>query len=80
MGSDSLPAEKNAAAIYSGLGLDVSPNSVSGSEGMSGEPQGYSPLESPTNILNVRVFLVLFRYSATVSFVLRGFIVLIIFL
>ncbi|KAG2252577.1 hypothetical protein Bca52824_082713 [Brassica carinata] len=53
MGSDSLPAEKNAAAIYSGLGLDVSPNSVSGSEGMSGEPQGYSPLESPTNILNV---------------------------
>ncbi|CAF2176506.1 unnamed protein product [Brassica napus] len=53
MGADSLPAEKNAAAIYSGLGLDVSPNSVSGSEGMSGEPQGYSPLESPANILNV---------------------------
>ncbi|KAL0724507.1 hypothetical protein Bca4012_039106 [Brassica carinata] len=52
MGSDNLPTEKNAAAIYSGLGLDVSP-SLSGSEGMNGEPQGYSPLESPTSILNV---------------------------
>ncbi|KAF8117893.1 hypothetical protein N665_0008s0232 [Sinapis alba] len=59
MGSDSLPTEKNAAAIYSGLGLDVSPslsldtNSISGSEGMNGEPQGYSLLESPTSIVNV---------------------------
>lgn len=62
MGSDNLPTEQNAAAIYSGLGLDVSP-SLSGSEGMSGEPQGYSPLESPTSILNVRVSLFMFRYS-----------------
>ncbi|XP_018445224.1 cysteine-tryptophan domain-containing zinc finger protein 3 [Raphanus sativus] len=53
MGSDNVPTENNAAAIYSGLGLDVSPNSVSGSEGMNGEPQGYSPLESPSRILNV---------------------------
>uniref|UniRef100_A0A1J3EYY8 CW-type domain-containing protein n=1 Tax=Noccaea caerulescens TaxID=107243 RepID=A0A1J3EYY8_NOCCA len=59
MGSDSLSTEKNAAAIYSGLGLDVSPslsldnNSLSGSEEMNGEPQGYSPLDSPTSILNV---------------------------
>ncbi|CAN8280482.1 unnamed protein product [Cochlearia groenlandica] len=59
MGSDSAPTEKKAAAIYSGLGLDVSPslsldnNSLSGSEGMIREPQGYSLLESPTNILNV---------------------------
>ncbi|KAJ0256757.1 CW-type Zinc Finger [Hirschfeldia incana] len=53
MGSDNLPTEKNAAAIYSGLGLDVSPDSISGSEGMNGELQGYSPLESPTRILNV---------------------------
>ncbi|CAH8269546.1 unnamed protein product [Arabidopsis lyrata] len=56
---DGLSTEKNAAAIYSGLGLDVSPslsldnNSLSGSEGMNGEPQGYSPMESPTSILNV---------------------------
>ncbi|CAH8368488.1 unnamed protein product [Eruca vesicaria subsp. sativa] len=59
MGSDNLPTEKKAAAIYSGLGLDVSPSlslendSLSGSEGKNGEPEGYSPLESPTNILNV---------------------------
>ncbi|CAH2063030.1 unnamed protein product [Thlaspi arvense] len=59
MGSESLSTEKNVAAIYSGLGLDVSPslsldnNSLSGSEGMNGEPRGYSPLESPTSILNV---------------------------
>ncbi|KAL1197859.1 Cysteine-tryptophan domain-containing zinc finger protein 7 [Cardamine amara subsp. amara] len=56
---DNLSTEKNAAAIYSGLGLDVSPslsldnNSLSGSEGMNGEPQGYSPMESPSNIINV---------------------------
>jgi len=56
---DGLSTEKNAAAIYSGLGLDVSPslsldnNSLSGSEGMNEEPQGYSPTESPTSILNV---------------------------
>lgn len=77
MGSDSLSTEKNAAAIYSGLGLDVSPslsldnNSISGSEGMNGEPRGYSLLESPTTILNVRVSFVLFRNTETVSFVLR---------
>lgn len=74
---DGLSTEKNAAAIYSGLGLDVSPslsldnNSLSGSEGMNGEPQGYSPMESPTSILNVRFFFVLFRNTETVSFVLR---------
>ncbi|XP_010413222.1 PREDICTED: uncharacterized protein LOC104699594 [Camelina sativa] len=59
MVSDGLSTEKNAAAIYSGLGLDVSPSlsldnkSLSGSEGMNGEPQGFSPMESPTSILNV---------------------------
>lgn len=73
---DGLSTEKNAAAIYSGLGLDVSPsvsldnNSLSGSEGMNGEPQGYSPV-SPTSILNVRVSFVLFRNTDTVSFLLR---------
>lgn len=72
MGSDSLSTEKNAAAIYSGLGLDVSPslsldnNSLSGSEEMNGEPQGYTPLDSPTSILNVRVSFVLFRITGTV--------------
>ncbi|ESQ43782.1 hypothetical protein EUTSA_v10005746mg [Eutrema salsugineum] len=71
MGSDSLSTEKNknAAAIYSGLGLDVSPslsldnNSLSGSEGMNGEPQGYSPLESPTSILNVMTSLPVDHYQ-----------------
>ncbi|CAH8326399.1 unnamed protein product [Eruca vesicaria subsp. sativa] len=61
MGSkDNLSTDNNAAAIYSGLGLDVSPslssdnnNSLSGSEGVKGEPRGCSPLESPTSILNV---------------------------
>ncbi|KAL0715052.1 hypothetical protein Bca4012_022031 [Brassica carinata] len=59
MGSDNLSTDNNAAAIYSGLGLDLSPslssdnnNSLSGSEGMNREPQGSSPLESPTCILN----------------------------
>ncbi|XP_013711681.2 cysteine-tryptophan domain-containing zinc finger protein 5 [Brassica napus] len=59
MGSDNLSTDNNAAAIKSGLGLDLSPslssdnnNSLSGSEGMNGEPQGCSPLESPTCILN----------------------------
>ncbi|XP_010523929.1 PREDICTED: uncharacterized protein LOC104802158 [Tarenaya hassleriana] len=56
VGSDSLPGEKNAA-IYSGLGLDVSPsssfdNSLSESEGMYREPRD-SPFESPTSILMV---------------------------
>ncbi|WZZ18225.1 hypothetical protein YC2023_111314 [Brassica napus] len=62
MGSDNISTDNNAAAIKSGLGLDLSPslssdnnnnNSLSGSEGMDGEPQGCSPLESPTCILNV---------------------------
>ncbi|XP_039036789.1 cysteine-tryptophan domain-containing zinc finger protein 7-like isoform X2 [Hibiscus syriacus] len=54
VGSDNLSTKKNAA-IYSGLGLDVSPSSSldespSGSEGMYQETQG--PLfESPTSIL-----------------------------
>lgn len=50
MGSDNLSTDNNAAAIKSGLGLDLSPslssdnnNSLSGSEGMNGEPQGCSP-------------------------------------
>lgn len=77
MVSDNLSTEKNAAAIYSGLGLDVSPslsldnNSLSGSEGMNGEPLGYSPMESVASILNVRVSFVLFCNTETVSFVLR---------
>lgn len=56
VGSDNLSTQKNAA-IYSGLGLDVSPSSSpddspSGSEGMSQEPQdGF--LESPAHILRV---------------------------
>ncbi|CAF2049223.1 BnaA09g40220D [Brassica napus] len=59
MGSDNISTDNNAAAIKSGLGLDLSPslssdnnNSLSGSEGMNGDPQGCSPLESPTCILN----------------------------
>ena len=65
MGSDNISTDNNAAAIKSGLGLDLSPslssdnnnnNSLSGSEGMDGEPQGCSPLESPTCILNVSFF------------------------
>lgn len=56
VGSDNLSTKKNAA-IYSGLGLDVSPSSSlndspSGSEGMSREPQDI-PCESPTSILQV---------------------------
>ncbi|KAJ9171860.1 hypothetical protein P3X46_015167 [Hevea brasiliensis] len=54
VGSDNLSTQKNAA-IYSGLGLDVSPSSSpddspSGSEGMSHGPQD-SPFESPAHIL-----------------------------
>ncbi|KAM3687984.1 hypothetical protein ACJW31_10G116500 [Castanea mollissima] len=56
VGSDNLSTKKNAA-IYSGLGLDVSPSSSlndspSGSEGMSREPQDI-PCESPTSILQI---------------------------
>ncbi|CAK7348262.1 unnamed protein product [Dovyalis caffra] len=54
VGSDNLSTKKNAA-IYSGLGLDVSPSSSlddspSESEGMSHEPQD-AHLESPAHIL-----------------------------
>ncbi|KAK7259406.1 hypothetical protein RIF29_25013 [Crotalaria pallida] len=53
---DNLPTRKNAA-IYSGLGLDVSPSSSpddspSESEGISRGPQG-APFESPTSILQI---------------------------
>ncbi|KAJ7972919.1 CW-type zinc-finger protein [Quillaja saponaria] len=56
VGADSLSTRKNAA-IYSGLGLDVSPSSSlddspSESEGISGEPQDV-PFESPTSILQI---------------------------
>lgn len=56
VGSDNLSTQKNAA-IYSGLGLDVSPSSSldgspSESEGMDCEPQD-APFESPTNIIRV---------------------------
>lgn len=81
MGSDNLSTDNNAAAIYSGLGLDLSPslssdnnnNSLSGSEGMNEEPQGSSPLESPTCILNVSFSLLFscFKVLKRVSFVLR---------
>lgn len=71
MGSDNLSTDNNAAAIYSGLGLDVSPSlssdnkSLSGNEGMNVEPpQGSSPLESPTCILNVSFSLLVSKYSS----------------
>eukprot|EP00257_Ricinus_communis_P005916 XP_002520661.2 uncharacterized protein LOC8287159 [Ricinus communis] len=56
VGSDNLSTQKNAA-IYSGLGLDVSPSSSlddspSGSEGMSHGRQD-SPFESPAHILEI---------------------------
>ncbi|WCJ21386.1 Cysteine-tryptophan domain-containing zinc finger protein 7 [Euphorbia peplus] len=56
MGSDNLSTQKNAA-IYSGLGLDMSPSSSmddspSGSEGMSHGRQD-SPFESPAHILRI---------------------------
>ncbi|GKV04956.1 hypothetical protein SLEP1_g17033 [Rubroshorea leprosula] len=56
VGSDNLSTQKNAA-IYSGLGLDVSPsssmdNSPSENEGMYHDSQDVS-FESPTNILQV---------------------------
>ena len=56
MGSDNLSTRKNDA-IYSGLGLDVSPSSSlddspSESEGISRELQD-GPFESPTSILQV---------------------------
>ncbi|KAJ7977520.1 CW-type zinc-finger protein [Quillaja saponaria] len=56
MGTDNLSTRKNAA-IYSGLGLDVSPSSSldyspSESDGISREPQD-APLESPTSILQI---------------------------
>ena len=79
MGSDNISTDNNAAAIKSGLGLDLSPslssdnnNSLSGSEGMNGDPQGCSPLESPTCILNVSFsFLFFFGSTQAVSFVVR---------
>ncbi|KAK9280814.1 hypothetical protein L1049_003703 [Liquidambar formosana] len=56
VGSDNLSTQKNAA-IYSGLGLDVSPSSSlddspTESEGLSREPQD-APDESPTSILRI---------------------------
>ncbi|CAK7348260.1 unnamed protein product [Dovyalis caffra] len=56
VGSDNLSTQKNAA-IYTGLGLDVSPSSSlddspSESEGMSHEPQD-AHLESPAHILQI---------------------------
>ncbi|KAI4301365.1 hypothetical protein L6164_034652 [Bauhinia variegata] len=56
VGADNLSTRKNAA-IYSGLGLDVSPSSSlddspSESEGISREPQD-APFESPTSILQI---------------------------
>lgn len=56
MGTDNLSTQKNAA-IYSGLGLDVSPSSSlddspSESEGISRDPEDV-PFESPTSILQV---------------------------
>ncbi|MED6209607.1 hypothetical protein PIB30_056410 [Stylosanthes scabra] len=56
MGADNLPTRKNAA-IYSGLGLDVSPSSSledspSESEGISHEGQD-APFESPSCILKI---------------------------
>ena len=60
MGADNLPTRKNAA-IYSGLGLDVSPSSSlddspSGSEGISREHQDAFS-ESPSSILQVNYLL-----------------------
>jgi hypothetical protein len=57
VGSDNLSTQKNAA-IYSGLGLDVSPSSSlddspSESDEMSHEPQD-ACLESPAHILQVK--------------------------
>lgn len=59
VGSDNLLTQKNAA-IYSGLGLDVSPSSSlddspSESEGNDHEPQEVL-FESPTHILMVKCF------------------------
>ncbi|OIV95409.1 hypothetical protein TanjilG_06278 [Lupinus angustifolius] len=56
IGLNNLPTWKNAA-IYNGLGLDVSPSSSldespSESEGISCRPQG-APFESPTSILQI---------------------------
>ncbi|XLR55015.1 hypothetical protein HN51_023317 [Arachis hypogaea] len=56
MGADNLPTRRNAA-IYSGLGLDVSPSSSlddspSESEGISHERQD-APFESPSCILKI---------------------------
>lgn len=60
VGSDNLATKKNAA-IYSGLGLDVSPSSSpddspSESEGMDREPED-GQIESPTYVLKVIMFL-----------------------
>lgn len=59
VGADNLSTQKRAA-IYSGLGLDVSPtssleDSPSESEGMSHGPHDTS-FESPTSILRVNNF------------------------
>ncbi|MED6191236.1 hypothetical protein PIB30_114138, partial [Stylosanthes scabra] len=60
MGPGNLTTRKNAA-IYSGLGLDMSPSSSlddspSESEGISRGPQD-APFESPTSILQVMTVL-----------------------
>jgi hypothetical protein len=65
MGPDDLLTRKNAA-IYSGLGLDVSPSSSlddspSESEGISRGPLD-APFESPTSILKVN-YLPAIRFS-----------------
>lgn len=67
MGPDNLSMRKNAA-IYSGLGLDVSPSSSlddspSESEGISRGPSD-APFESPTSILKVN-YLPAIRFSFT---------------
>ncbi|XP_028804115.1 uncharacterized protein LOC114759174 isoform X2 [Neltuma alba] len=56
MGTDNLPTQRNAA-IYSGLGLDVSPSSSlddspSEGEGISRGPKD-APFESPSSILQI---------------------------
>lgn len=59
---------RNNAAIYSGLGLDISPStsleaSSGGSAGPSAESRGI-PGESPQSILEVILFLLCYRSNA----------------